>query len=194
MLWVLKWLTLFPFPCLKIHCYSGQGFLLNAPLSISLHSQQTYWVPLTLGGPWELWAITTALSQCLTSAQVTVISRLCCVALSLSRVWLCVTSWTVAGQAPLSMGILLVRILYWVAMPSSRGSSQPWDQTQVSHFAGGFFSSWCIREAPSCVWFLTVNYLLTMLTVFSLSLLESVIQQPRWSSKALIRLLLLCFI
>ena len=101
---------------------------------------------------------------------------------------------TVAGQAPLSMGILLVRILYWVAMPSSRGSSQPWDQMQVSRFAGGFFTSWCIREAPSCVWFLTMNYLLTMLTVFSLSLLESIIQQPRWSSKALIRLLLLCFI
>ena len=31
--------------------------------------------------------------------------------------------WTVARQAPLSMGILQARILYWVAMPSSRGSS-----------------------------------------------------------------------
>ena len=29
------------------------------------------------------------------------------------------------GQAPLSMGILQTRILEWVAMPSSRGSSQP---------------------------------------------------------------------
>ena len=36
-----------------------------------------------------------------------------------------VTPWTVYHQAPLSMGILQARILEWVAMPSSRGSSQP---------------------------------------------------------------------
>ena len=30
-------------------------------------------------------------------------------------------------------------ILEWVAMPSSRGSSQPRDKIQVSHIAGGFF-------------------------------------------------------
>ena len=29
-------------------------------------------------------------------------------------------------------------------MPSSRGSSQPRDQTQVSHTAGGFFTTWAI--------------------------------------------------
>jgi len=34
------------------------------------------------------------------------------------------------------MGILQERILDWVAMPSSRGSSQPRDQTQVSHIGG----------------------------------------------------------
>ena len=44
---------------------------------------------------------------------------------SLSCVQLFVTPWTVACQARLSMGILQVRILEWVAMPSSRGSSQP---------------------------------------------------------------------
>ena len=32
-------------------------------------------------------------------------------------------------------------------MPSSRGSSQPRDQTQVSHVAGGFFTLWATREA-----------------------------------------------
>ena len=47
-----------------------------------------------------------------------------------------VTPWTIACQASLSMGILQVRILEWVAMPFSRGSSQPRDQTQVSHIAG----------------------------------------------------------
>ena len=37
-------------------------------------------------------------------------------------------------------GILQARILEWVAMPSSRGSSQPRDQTQVSCTAGRFFT------------------------------------------------------
>ena len=44
-------------------------------------------------------------------------------------------------------GILQARILEWVAFPFSRGSSQPRDQTQVSHIAGGFFTSWATREA-----------------------------------------------
>ena len=50
-----------------------------------------------------------------------------------SHVWLFVTPWSIIHQAPLSMGILQVRILEWVAMPSSRGSSQPRDQTSVSY-------------------------------------------------------------
>ena len=43
-----------------------------------------------------------------------------------------VTPWTGARQTPLSLGILQARNLKWVAMPSSRGSSQPRDQTHVS--------------------------------------------------------------
>ena len=43
--------------------------------------------------------------------------------------------------------ILQARILEWVAMPFSRGSSQPRDQTQVSCIAGGFFTIWVTREA-----------------------------------------------
>ena len=38
-------------------------------------------------------------------------------------------------------GILQARILECVTVPFSRGSSQPRDQTQVSHLAGGFFIS-----------------------------------------------------
>ena len=44
-------------------------------------------------------------------------------------------------------GILQARILEWVAIPFSRGSSQPRDQTQVSHIADRFFTSWATREA-----------------------------------------------
>ena len=45
-------------------------------------------------------------------------------------------------------GILQARILEWVAFPFSMGSSQPRDQTQVSHAAGRFFTNYATREAP----------------------------------------------
>ena len=43
-----------------------------------------------------------------------------------------VTLWPVACQASLSVGILQARIWAWIALSSSRGSSQPRDRTQVS--------------------------------------------------------------
>ena len=69
-----------------------------------------------------------------------------CSAYSLSHVHLFATPWTVAHQAPMSMRILQEKILEWVAMPSSRGSSQPRDQTQVSCIAGRFFTIWATRK------------------------------------------------
>ena len=55
----------------------------------------------------------------------------CACTQSLSCVWLFVTPWTVACQAPLSMGFS--RQEYWrgVAISSSRGSSQARDQTLI---------------------------------------------------------------
>ena len=44
-------------------------------------------------------------------------------------------------------GILQARILEWVAIPFSRESYQPRDQTQVSHIAGRSFTSWATKEA-----------------------------------------------
>ena len=38
--------------------------------------------------------------------------------------------------------ILQARILEWVVIPFSRGSSQPWDQTWVSCITGRFFTIW----------------------------------------------------
>ena len=47
-------------------------------------------------------------------------------------------------------GILqAARTLEWIAIPFSRGSSQPRDQTQVSCIAGRFFTIWATREAYS---------------------------------------------
>ena len=43
--------------------------------------------------------------------------------------------------------ILQARILEWVAIPFSRGSSQPRDWTQVSCIASRFFTVWATREA-----------------------------------------------
>ena len=44
-------------------------------------------------------------------------------------------------------GILQARILEWVAMPSSRESSQPRDWTRVSCIAGGFFTAEPLRKS-----------------------------------------------
>ena len=70
---------------------------------------------------------------------------LCC-AYFLSHVRLFVTPCAVACWAPPSMAILQARMLEWVAMPSSLGSSHPRDQTQVSRVADGFFTIWATRE------------------------------------------------
>ena len=56
----------------------------------------------------------------------------CACAELLSRVKLFANPWSVAHQTPVSMGTLQARILEWVAMPSSRRSSPPWDQTRFS--------------------------------------------------------------
>ena len=47
--------------------------------------------------------------------------------------------------------ILQARILEWVDIPFSRGSSQSKDRTQVSCITGRFFTSWATKEAKG-VW------------------------------------------
>ena len=62
-----------------------------------------------------------------------------------SRVQLFVTPWSVHG-------ILQARILEWIAIPFSRGSSWPRDRTQVSHIAGRHFNLWAtsVRWVQLC--------------------------------------------
>ena len=75
---------------------------------------------------------------------------------SLSHVWLLVTPWTAAHQAPPSMGfsrqeywtgvpLPSPRILEWVAIPFSRGYFWDCDLTQISCLAGRFFTIWATR-------------------------------------------------
>ena len=66
---------------------------------------------------------------------------------------------TVAHQAPLSMGVLQARMLEWVPIPSSRGSSWPRERTQVSCIAGGFFTSWATREV---LWHVQHDFIIFM--------------------------------
>ena len=56
------------------------------------------------------------------------------------------------------------RILEWVAIPFSRGSSQSRDQTWITCTVGGFFTIWAIREAQD---------LLTTLLMFKVSRIKS---------------------
>ena len=52
-------------------------------------------------------------------------------------------------------GILQATVLGWIAFPFSRGSSQPKDQTQISHSGGRFFTVWATESesevAQSCL-------------------------------------------
>ena len=66
---------------------------------------------------------------------------------SLSHGQLFVTPWTIESTEFSRQA----RILEWVAIPLSRGSSQPRDQTQVSLIAG-FFTSWAMREVTDILW------------------------------------------
>ena len=50
-------------------------------------------------------------------------------------------------------GMLQARTLEWVAMPSSRGSSQPRDRTRISHISGLFHfvtTPQAVGQAPDC--------------------------------------------
>ena len=65
--------------------------------------------------------------------------------------WLFVVPQTVASQNPLSMGIRQARILEWVAVSFSRGSSRPRDQTRMSCITGRFFIIWATRKPSLCL-------------------------------------------
>ena len=61
------------------------------------------------------------------------------------------TPRTIDWQAPLSMGIFQASILEWVAMPSSRGASQPRDRTWVSRIVGRSFTFWATWKSHDVI-------------------------------------------
>ena len=74
--------------------------------------------------------------------------RVCvCVCVSCSVVATLCDPMDCSLPGSLSHGILQARILEWIAISFSRGSSQAKDQTQISCIAGRFFTVWIIKEA-----------------------------------------------
>ena len=70
-----------------------------------------------------------------------------CVLSYFSRVQLFTAPWTIYSPPGSSVhGILQARILEWVAITNSRGSSKLRDWTWVSCIAGGFITNWATRE------------------------------------------------
>ena len=111
-----------------------------------------YWNGLTFPPPGDLpnsrmEPESPALADGFTESPGKPLVKMLCCAQSLSHVWVFATPWAVACQAFLSLGVLHERILEWVVMPFSKGSSQPRDWTQVSHIADGFFTIWATMEA-----------------------------------------------
>ena len=74
---------------------------------------------------------------------------------SLSCVRLFAILWTVARQAPLSMGMSRARILQWVVISFSRGSSWPMDRTCVSGIGRQILYPWVTGKSPK---YLTRTY------------------------------------
>ena len=59
--------------------------------------------------------------------------------------------------------ILQARILEWIAISFSRGSSWPRNQTWVSSISGRFFTNWAMKEAPFkySIYYISVYFLIS---------------------------------
>ena len=122
---------------------------------MATHSNILAWrIPWTVYSPWG--RKQSDMTEWLSLHQLSVwsyyffeinISSNWCAVLSRSFVPDSITQWTEARQAPLFTRILQARILEWVPMPSSRGSSQTRDSTLVSINAGRYFTIWTTKEA-----------------------------------------------
>ena len=113
------------------------------------------WAAWQVSGGWlseASFLLTTTPMACITAwACVCVCVCVCmcvCVYISLGPVWPFVTPWSIAYQAPLSMGFSWQE--YWneLLFPSPGDPPNPGIKRGVSCVAGKFFSLWVPREAP----------------------------------------------
>ena len=127
----------------------------------------THWllVEMTL---WACWIKQTILLLSSASFYLS-----CCVLGHFSRVWLFATPWTVACQAPLPVGFF--RQQYWIAMPFSRGSSQPRDRTHVSYVShlrqlGSPFLLQLLEKAELHTWLVLYFYWLVLTKLWKIAM------------------------
>ena len=100
------------------------------------------------------------------------------------------TPWTVAHEAPLSMGFFRQEYLEWVGVSYSRGSSQPRDWTCVSCIADRFFTRWAIGEDQLLCNFLLYHLISSGLSFFIKCEILSVCRQCLFLWKIYLPLLL----
>ena len=112
--------------------------------------------------------------------------------------WLYLTLSDCSPRGSSVRGILQGRIMEWVAIPFSRGSSQPRDWTQASYIAGRFFTIWtagdahvlCIHTNMCSYLYSVLDYLLGKLCMC----LESQQSREGWErEKSRICLQILCY-
>ena len=114
---------------------------------------QVYWKPKQICNPWlctlfqkiEVWLQYYTLQIYNTVIKIFLRLCVCCMLVAQSCPTLC-DPMDCSPPGSSVCGILQARILEWIAMPSSKGSSQPRDWTQVSHIAGGLFTIWALWE------------------------------------------------
>ena len=129
-------------------------YFLNTILNNIHPDYWVFWAPLKFY-PLEDWLTCSTLNpdpRGISHSASATLAPMCVFAQSLSRVWLFATPWrTIAQQAPLSMEFFQARILGWVTISYSRGSSRPGiEPVSLSSpaLAGGFLTIRATWEAP----------------------------------------------
>ena len=143
MLWCPLLLLQSIFPSIRVFsnesALRGQSIGVSASTSVlSMNTQDwsplgwTGWISLQSKGLSRVFSNTTVQKHQFFGAQLSSQSNSMCVLSDFSRVWPFVTPMDCSLLGFSVHEILQARILEWVAIPSSRGSSPSWDSTHVS--------------------------------------------------------------
>ena len=144
-MWYLVLLLLSHFSRVRL-CDPIDGSPPGSPVPGILQAKTLEWVAISFSNEWK-WKVKVK---------------------SFSHFWLLATLWTIAYQAPLSMGFS--RQENWVAMPSSRESSQSSNRSWASCTEGRFFTIWAMPDSGLCPRIIYI-YLIFIFTLFYFTIL-----------------------
>ena len=111
----------------------GKSLRMSTGLDLHVRGRKTtaeFWLRGDTQGSWAFWLLNDIVFWHIVRVKVSQSSRTLCDPMDYT-----------------AHGILQARLLKHVAVPFSRGSSQPMGRRKVSSIAGGFFTSWATREA-----------------------------------------------